>query len=37
MIKTLIGYEALVGTLVDTLTYKMIDIEKEKKSFKKNR
>jgi hypothetical protein len=36
MIKTLIGYEALVGTLVDTLTYKMIDIEKVK-SFKKNR
>jgi hypothetical protein len=35
--KTLIGYEALVGTLVDTLTYKMIDIEKEIKSFKKNR
>jgi hypothetical protein len=31
MIKTLIGYEALVGTLVDTLTYKMIDIEKVKK------
>jgi hypothetical protein len=37
MIKTLIGYEALVGTLVDTLTYKMIDIEKEvKKALKKS-
>jgi hypothetical protein len=26
-----------VGTLVDTLTYKMIDIEKKLKSLKKNR